>query len=80
MRTLDVNANINWLLMHMGAAYRYLNTEKGKEIAATGGTNWKDYLPPSFQKIQFFPNLWSGQETEEWGKQWVNHTFNTEKK
>ncbi|APG60911.1 tryptophan 2,3-dioxygenase family protein [Christiangramia salexigens] len=78
MRNLDVNVNVNWLLMHMGAAYRYLSKDK-QTVKATGGTNWKEFLPPSFQKISFFPKLWSSQELEDWGKQWVNHTFNTEK-
>ena len=78
LRTFDTNVNINWLLMHMGAAHRYLNKEN-KTIAATGGTNWKEFLPPSFQKNSFFPNLWSEEEFNDWGKQWVTHLFNTEK-
>ncbi|TPN87652.1 tryptophan 2,3-dioxygenase family protein [Aquimarina algicola] len=78
LRTFDTNVNINWLLMHMGAAFRYLNREKG-EVLATGGTNWKNFLPPSFQRIMFFPNLWNQQEKEDWGKQWVTHQFNTKK-
>ncbi|WP_438710758.1 tryptophan 2,3-dioxygenase family protein [Aquimarina muelleri] len=78
LRTFDTNVNINWLLMHMGAAFRYLNKEKG-EVLATGGTNWKKFLPPSFQKIQFFPTLWSVEEKENWGQQWVTHQFNTTK-
>lgn len=76
LKTLDQNANINWLLMHMGAAHRYLRTE-GKAIDATGGTNWKTYLPPSFQKITFFPTLWNETEHDNWGKQWVEHILNT---
>ena len=76
LRALDQNANINWLLMHMGAAHRYLRKE-GKAVQATGGTNWKTFLPPSFQKISFFPSLWSEKELEEWGKQWVDHHLNT---
>ncbi len=76
LRTFDVNININWLLMHMGAAYRYL--DKGdKEIKATGGTNWKKFLPPSFQKISFFPNLWSEEEKENWGEKWVKELLQT---
>jgi tryptophan 2,3-dioxygenase len=75
MRTLDQNANVNWNLMHMGAAYRHLSKDK-TTIDATGGTNWKQYLPPSFQKVIFFPELWSAQEKDEWGKQWVEHIFN----
>ena len=79
LKDLDVNANINWPLMHMGSAYRYLAREKA-EVDATGGTNWKAYLPPSFQKIIFFPTLHSEEERENWGKQWVDHIFNPENK
>jgi tryptophan 2,3-dioxygenase len=78
LRTFDVNVNVNWLLMHMGAAHRYLNKDK-VTIAATGGTNWKDFLPPSFQKNSFFPNLWSQEEFANWGKKWVTHLINKEK-
>ncbi|WP_297764077.1 tryptophan 2,3-dioxygenase family protein [uncultured Muriicola sp.] len=78
LRKMDLNANVNWPLMHMGSAYRYLN--KGdKAIEATGGTNWKEYLPPSFQKVVFFPKLHSKQDLNNWGKQWVDHLFNPEK-
>jgi tryptophan 2,3-dioxygenase len=76
LRTLDQNTNINWKLMHTGAAHRYLRKE-GQAVKATGGTNWKEFLPPSFQKISFFPTLWTDIEHEEWGKQWVNHVLNT---
>lgn len=78
LKNLDLNANVNWNLMHMGAAYRYLNKDKNP-VEATGGTNWKEFLPPSFQKISFFPNLWTPQEKDDWGKEWVTHLFNTEK-
>lgn len=76
LRALDQNANINWLLMHMGAAHRYLRKE-GKAVDATGGTNWKEFLPPHFQKISFFPKLWNEEEHNNWGKQWVDHVLNT---
>ncbi|MBT8186530.1 MAG: tryptophan 2,3-dioxygenase [Croceitalea sp.] len=78
LKTLDYNANINWPLMHMGSAYRYLAKEN-EAVEATGGTNWRDYLPPSFQKIIFFPTLYSEKEIETWGKQWVDHIFNPDK-
>lgn len=78
LRRLDLNANVNWPLMHMGSAYRYLS--KGDQaIEATGGTNWKEYLPPSFQKVVFFPKLHTEKELENWGKQWVDHLFNPER-
>ncbi|MDB4291963.1 tryptophan 2,3-dioxygenase family protein [Maribacter sp.] len=79
LKTLDINANVNWPLMHMGSAHRYLGKDKS-EIEATGGTNWKEYLPPSFQKVIFFPKLYSNQELNDWGKQWVDHIFNPKKR
>jgi len=78
LKTLDMNANINWPLMHMGSAHRYLGKESG-EIDATGGTNWKAYLPPSFQNVVFFPYLYTKEELNNWGKQWVDHIFNPKK-
>ena len=70
LKELDVNVNINWPLMHYKSAVRYLqqNTE---DIAATGGTNWQKYLPPRFQKRIFYPEIWTEQEHEDWGKGWV---------
>lgn len=79
LKSLDLNANVNWPLMHMGSAHRYLGKESGN-ISATGGTNWKEFLPPSFQKIIFFPELYGQQELDDWGKQWVDHIFNPDKK
>jgi tryptophan 2,3-dioxygenase len=70
MKQNDVNVNVNWPLMHYKSAVRYLQRHPA-DIAATGGTNWQKYLPPRFQKRIFYPNLWSQQEKEEWGKSWV---------
>ncbi|WP_411029113.1 tryptophan 2,3-dioxygenase family protein [Spongiimicrobium sp. 3-5] len=78
LKTMDINANVNWPLMHMGSAYRYLKRDNAS-VDATGGTNWKDFLPPSFQKVVFFPELYSLEELDNWGKQWVDHIFNPEK-
>ena len=77
LKTLDLNANVNWPLMHMGSAHRYLAKEK-KQVGSTGGTNWKQYLPPSFQKVIFFPEIYTKEELNNWGKQWVDHIFNPE--
>ena len=71
LRQLDVNVNVNWPLVHYKSAVRYLQQDE-KQIAATGGTNWQKYLPPRFQKRIFYPELWSKEETENWGKQWVD--------
>lgn len=78
LKRMDLNANVNWPLMHMGSAQRHLDSENNT-IEATGGTNWKEYLPPHFQKIVFFPGLYTNQELKNWGKQWVDHIFNPEK-
>ncbi len=67
LRQFDVNANVNWPLMHYKSAVRYLQRET-KDIAATGGTNWQKYLPPKNQHILFYPSLWSDEEKENWGK------------
>ena len=70
LRELDANVNVNWCLMHYKSAVRYLQGDPDI-IAATGGTNWQKYLPPRFQRITFYPELWSAQELAEWGKTWV---------
>lgn len=70
LRQLDVNVNINWPLSHYKSAVRYLQRDP-VDIAATGGTNWQKYLPPRFQKRIFYPELWSRNEIENWGKKWV---------
>ncbi len=38
---------------------------------ANSGTNWQKYLPPRFQKISFFPQLWSRSELDNRGRSWV---------
>lgn len=70
LKQLDVNVNINWPLVHYKSAVRYL-ARGNNEVAATGGTNWQQYLPPRFQKRIFYPELWSEEEMNNWGKSWV---------
>jgi len=78
LKQLDVNVNINWPLMHYKSAVRYLH-KNPEDIAATGGTNWQKYLPPRFQKRVFYPELWSENDLNEWGKSWVEDLFVTKK-
>lgn len=78
LQQMDINANVLWPLMHLGSAHRYLSRES-ETIEATGGTNWKTYLPPSFQKVVFFPEVHDEETLENWGKQWVDHQLNPEK-
>lgn len=67
LREFDELANVRWPLSHMKSAARYLQKDP-EDIKATGGTNWQKYLPPRFQKIVFYPELWSDTEKAEWGK------------
>lgn len=79
MRALDVKANVFWPLAHYKSAVKYLQRD-AIEIAATGGTNWQKYLPPRFQKVIFYPELWSEEEISQWGKSWVDkEVFQLEK-
>ena len=67
LRSLDHKANVQWPLQHLKAATTYLQRDP-KLIEATGGTNWQKYLPPLHQKISFFPEVWTSQELNNWGK------------
>lgn len=72
MKRLDTNINVNWPLAHFKSAVKYLKVDN-ENITATGGTNWTAYLPPKFQRIISFPQIWSDQEQQDWGKKWVEH-------
>ena len=78
LRRFDVLVNINWPLAHYKSAVKYLNREP-EEIKATGGTNWQKYLPPRFQKRIFYPELWTENEQQEWGKTWVEEVLESPK-
>jgi len=67
LKDFDACVNVNWPLMHYKSAVRYLQ-KSPEDIAATGGTNWQKYLPPRIQKRIFYPELWSENEMQEWGK------------
>ncbi len=71
MKLLDSNVNVNWPLSHYKSAVRYLQKDP-EDIKATGGTNWQKYLPPRFQKRIFYPELWTSEEIENWGRSWVS--------
>ncbi|SDY66763.1 tryptophan 2,3-dioxygenase family protein [Hymenobacter psychrophilus] len=77
LRQLDVNVNVNWPLMHYKSAVRYLERNPDA-IAATGGTNWQQYLPPKFQRRIFYPQLWTATELADWGKGWVESVLGGE--
>jgi tryptophan 2,3-dioxygenase len=76
LRKLDLYVNVEWPLSHYKSAVRYLE-KSPVDIAATGGTNWQQYLPPRFQKRIFYPFLWTDEQQEEWGKSWVLSVLKT---
>lgn len=66
MRHYDHTVNVKWVMHHLNAARKYL--ESGSETAeATGGSDWKKYMHPRYQRRIFFPDLWSPEELENWG-------------
>lgn len=74
LRHFDALVNVNWPLAHYKSAVRYLHHDP-QVIEATGGTNWQKYLPPRFQKRMFYPEMWSEEEKENWGKGWVEEVL-----
>lgn len=66
MRHYDHTVNVLWVMAHYHAAAKYLNGGD-MEVEATGGSNWKKYMHPRYQKRIFFPDLWSAEELEGWG-------------
>ncbi|MCU0420293.1 MAG: tryptophan 2,3-dioxygenase family protein [Cyclobacteriaceae bacterium] len=74
LRQFDELANVRWPLAHLKSAGHYLQKDP-QDIKATGGTNWQKYLPPRFQKIMFFPELWSEEEKREWGKAAITKAY-----
>ncbi|MCP4053391.1 MAG: tryptophan 2,3-dioxygenase [Mesoflavibacter sp.] len=67
MRHYDYTVNITWVMAHYNTAKHYLNIG-GKTAEATGGSEWVKYMHPKYQRRIFFPDLWSKQELEDWGK------------
>lgn len=66
MRHYDHTVNVLWVMAHLNAAKKYLNSGK-KSAEATGGSDWQKYMHPKYQKRIFFPDLWSEDELENWG-------------
>ena len=67
MRHYDYTVNITWVMAHYNAAEKYLQP-KGVVVAATGGSDWRKYMLPKYQKRIFFPELWSKEELDNWGE------------
>lgn len=67
MRHYDRTVNITWVMGHFKAARKYIESAAGPQ-EATGGSDWKKYMLPQYQRRIFFPELWSEEELENWGK------------
>jgi len=68
MRHYDHTVNITWTLGHLNAARKYIDNGKG-DGEATGGSDWKKYMHPKYQRRIFFPELWSQEELATWGEE-----------
>lgn len=63
MRHYDRTVNITWVMGHLNAARKYIG-----DGDATGGSDWKKYMHPKYQRRIFFPELWSEDELKNWGE------------
>ncbi len=63
----DYTVNISWVMAHYDAAGKYLDSGE-KTVEATGGSDWKKYMHPKYQRRIFYPNLWSKEELDNWGE------------
>ncbi|MUU78539.1 tryptophan 2,3-dioxygenase family protein [Winogradskyella endarachnes] len=66
MRHYDYTVNVSWVMAHYNAAVHYIESGIG-DGEATGGSDWKKYMHPKYQKRIFFPELWSAEEIKNWG-------------
>lgn len=66
LRHYDYTVNITWVMAHYHAAEKYLNSD-GKTAEATGGSDWRKYMLPKYQRRIFFPEVWSEDELNNWG-------------
>lgn len=68
MRHYDKTVNITWVMGHLNAARKYIDSGHGTG-EATGGSDWKKYMHPKYQRRIFFPELWSEEELKNWGEE-----------
>lgn len=67
MRHYDYTVNITWVIGHYNTAKKYIESVPGNH-EATGGSDWKKYMHPKYQRRIFFPELWSEEELKNWGE------------
>ena len=63
MRHYDYTVNVSWVMAHYNAAGKYIGNAE-----ATGGSDWRKYMHPKYQRRIFFPGLWSEDELKNWGE------------
>ena len=68
MRHYDHTVNITWVMGHLNAARKYIDSGIGSG-EATGGSDWKKYMHTKYQRRIFFPELWTKEELEHWGEE-----------
>jgi tryptophan 2,3-dioxygenase len=68
MRHYDYTVNVTWVMGHLNAARKYIESGHGTG-EATGGSDWKKYMHPKYQRRIFFPELWSEEELKNWGEE-----------
>ncbi len=68
MRHFDYTVNITWVMAHFESA-KYFIESSNKKGKSTGGSDWQKYMHPKYQKRIFFPDLWTKDELENWGKE-----------
>ena len=66
MRHYDYTVNVTWVMAHYNTAVHYIDSGIG-DGEATGGSDWKKYMHPKYQRRIFFPDLWSEEELKNWG-------------
>nr|WP_322623301.1 tryptophan 2,3-dioxygenase family protein [uncultured Flavobacterium sp.] len=67
MRHYDYTVNVTWVMGHLNTARKYIESASGPQ-EATGGSDWKKYMHPKYQRRIFFPELWSEEELRTWGE------------
>ena len=67
MRHYDYTVNVTWVMGHLNAAKKYIESGQGSG-EAPGGSDWKKYMHPKYQRRIFFPELWSEDELKNWGE------------
>lgn len=69
MRHYDHTVNITWVMGHLNTAKKYIDGSGKGDGEATGGSDWKKYMHPKYQRRIFFPELWSEEELKNWGEE-----------